>query len=47
MEDSRHRRKWVATVDAWIHLVFLVVAAVAIWQSSFGGHTNINSLLFP
>jgi hypothetical protein len=30
-----------------MHVGFLLVVAVAIWQSATGGHANINSLLFP
>jgi hypothetical protein len=30
---STGRRKWVARVDAGVHTVFLIVAAIAIWQS--------------
>lgn len=27
------RRKWVARVDAGVHTVFLIVAAIVIWRS--------------
>lgn len=47
MDASNHRPNWVARVDTFMHVAFLLVAAIAIWQSLTSGGATINYLLFP